>query len=106
MKNEISEHKSSVKLLNDNRVRNDCFIHGVISKDGSSAVETVVGMMKNVGVYLHPSEIDDAYFLKKKDKDENRKLSVVVKLTKKNQNRQLCRPSLNLKNIVILKMFL
>lgn len=75
MKNEISELKSPVKLLNDNRVRNDCIIHGVI-KDGSSAVETVVGM-------IHPSEIDDAYFLKKKDKDENRKLSVVVKFTNK-----------------------
>lgn len=79
LKNEIIDLKSSVKFLNNERVRNDCVIHGIEAKNDLNAIESVVEIMKEIGVDLHPNEIDNAYFLKKKE--ESTKRSMVVKFT-------------------------
>lgn len=82
LKKEIKELKTSVKYLNDNRVKNDCIIRGLNVSDGSSAVESVLNLAKTVGVEIVPEKIDEAYFLRN-NKTSGEKKSVVVKFCNK-----------------------
>lgn len=82
LRNEIKELKSSVKFLNDSRVRNDCVINGLEVEEGVDAVETMMNLMKDVGVELQSTDINVAYFLKtrrnlNKKKIENKKTMIV-----------------------------
>lgn len=75
LKTELNDLKKTVKILNDNRVKNDCLVSGVESDDKTSAADVMITAMKNIGVDLKAEEIDDAYFLK----SNNSKKNMVVK---------------------------
>lgn len=94
LKKEIVDLKKSVKLLNDNRVKNDCIVSGVQIVNDLSATETILSIMKNVDVELKTDEIDDAYFLNKK---ASTKQSLVVKFnsTKSKQKVMAAKSKLN-----------
>lgn len=61
---ELKEIKNSVKYLNDYKVRNDCLINGIVVGEEANAVQTIVKVMKDVGMELKENDIDIAYFLK------------------------------------------
>lgn len=79
LKREIVELKKSLKVLNDNRVKNDCIVSGVETVVNMNATDTMLSVMKDVGVDLTLSDIDDAYFLK--NKNNSNKQSMVVKFS-------------------------
>lgn len=82
LKTEIQTLKSSVKILNDNRVKNDCIISGLEAVDGTNAVDAVVKLSKDVGIDLEPNAVEDAYFLKNK-RQSNKGKTLVVKFSSK-----------------------
>lgn len=80
LKNEIKELKDSVKLLNDQRVKNNCIISGVKAKDGTNAVDKLLEISKDVGLNLVDNEIESAYYLRKRNNSNgNDKQTMVVK---------------------------
>lgn len=89
LKKEIMNLKSSVKLLNDVRVKNDCVVNGLEVTEGATAVDSVIELSKSVGVNIDPQNIDEAYFIRSK-KSSNRnnnvndgKKNIVVKFSSK-----------------------
>lgn len=82
LKNEVNTLKETVKMLNDQRVRNDCVISGVTASEGKSAVEAVIELSETVGVNIVKENIDEAYFLKKKNLP-NQNQSLIVKFNTK-----------------------
>ncbi|KAI8116852.1 hypothetical protein CVS40_11146 [Lucilia cuprina] len=85
LKNEIITLKNSVKMLNyifDQRVKNDCLISGVKAETEIGAAQAVINLSKNVCVDLEEANIEDAYFLKKKN-SANPKQALVVKFSSK-----------------------
>lgn len=89
LKTEVKTLKDSIKFLNDQRVKHDCLISGVVVPTGSTAVDAVLKLTKDAGVELNPESIDDAYIIKKKNKEVNKtqkqsdKQTVVVKFNSK-----------------------
>lgn len=92
---EILNLKSSVKLLNDVRVKNDCIVNGLKVAEGATAVDSVIELSKSVGVDIVPQNIDIAYFLcskkvlNKNNRKEDEKKSVVVKFASKSSKDKL-----------------
>lgn len=83
LKNEIKSLKTSVKILNDERVKNDCIIRGVEVKQDSTAVDTVLELTKTVGLSLKEENIEDAYFFKKTGSKNDNIRTMVVKFNNK-----------------------
>ncbi|XP_046804780.1 uncharacterized protein LOC124419429 isoform X2 [Lucilia cuprina] len=69
-------------MLNDQRVKNDCLISGVKAETEIGAAQAVINLSKNVCVDLEEANIEDAYFLKKKN-SANPKQALVVKFSSK-----------------------
>lgn len=82
LKNEVATLKESVKILNDQRVKNDCIIRGLEVKNNISAVGAVLDLTKSVGVDLTENSISDAYFFKNRN-ENNAKKTMVVKFENK-----------------------
>ncbi|KAI8128520.1 hypothetical protein CVS40_1843, partial [Lucilia cuprina] len=78
----IKTLKSSVKILNEHRIKNDCIISGLKVEESTSAVEAVKNISKEVGVLFQDNDVEDAYFLKNKSKNNDKK-TVVVKFASK-----------------------
>lgn len=83
LKSEVAELKSTVKMLNDVRVKNDCIVSGLEVSNEATAVDTVLEFAKKAGVDVRKENIDEAYFLRNNDKASNKKKSVVVKFSSK-----------------------
>lgn len=77
LKGEIKNLKSSVKTLNDDRVRNNCIISGLKVSNEVKAVDAVVELSKSVGVELQPFAVEDAFFLRGKNRASETKTAVV-----------------------------
>lgn len=88
LKNEIESLKLSVRVLNNNRVKNDCIISGLKVENGVKPVDAVINFSKNVGVELDCNSMEDAYFINNK-RQQNEKQTVVVKFTSKMQKEKL-----------------
>lgn len=82
LKNEVACLRTSVKMLNDVRVKNDCIVNGLKVEDGISAVDAVVNLCQAVGVDLVPQNIEEAFFINKRN-SESQKKTVVVKCSSK-----------------------
>lgn len=82
LKNEIQSLKSSVKILNDVRVKNDCIISGLQVENNTNAVDAVLDLSKKIGVSFDTNCIEDAYFMKNKNQQTEKK-TVVVKFASK-----------------------
>lgn len=85
LKTEIKSLKFSVKILNEHRLKNDCVISGLkVTDEKMSAFETIAKISENIGVKIDNNTVEDAYFLKNKNKNNENK-TVVVKFTSKMQ---------------------
>lgn len=92
LKNEVNNLKDSVKLLNDERVKNNCLISGIEVKEGSTAVDTLLEIAKDVGVDLKEDDVEEAFFIKKNNtsnKTKNLKQSIIVKFDSKKSKQKL-----------------
>lgn len=78
LKCEIKTLQESVKMLNDQRVKNDCIISGPDFNKETSAADVVIDISKKIGVDMKEENIQEAYFLKTKNQT-NSKQSLVVK---------------------------
>lgn len=87
LKLEVNNLKDSVKMLNDQRVKNHCIISGVTTMNDLSAAETVIEISGKVGVEIQAQSIEEAYFLKKKD--INKPSQIVVKFNSKTEKEKL-----------------
>lgn len=86
LKEEVKALKNSIQILNDHRVKNDCFIRGVKVESGATAVDTVLKLTSEVGVKLKSDTIEDAYFIKKRSVSNDKKSdtqAMVVKFNSK-----------------------
>ncbi|XP_075162048.1 uncharacterized protein LOC142234760 [Haematobia irritans] len=81
LKQEVTELKTSIKLLNDERVKNDCVISGILPNSKLTAAETVVKISEKAGVKMEDVCISEAYFLKQRN--ENEKKTIIVKFDSK-----------------------
>lgn len=88
LKTEVQNLKYSVKILNDQRVKNDCLISGIKNVHNLNAVETVIEMSKKVGVDISEEQIDEAYFLKRMNEEQSGQ-AVVVKFNSKSAKTKL-----------------
>lgn len=79
LRNEIKTLKGSVKILNDERVKDDCIISGVKTNDGEKALDKLLEISTGAGVNLSENEVKDAYFLKKRSNSSNNKQTMIVK---------------------------
>lgn len=95
LKSEIKDLKDTVTFLNNNRVKNDCLISGVVVNDSDTAMDTLINTFNKVGVNVKPEELDDAFFIGKK-KTEN-KQTVVAKFKSKLSKQKImsAKPKLN-----------
>lgn len=82
LKNEIQTLKTSVKFLNDFRVKNDCIISGLKVDTTDKAVDAVIKLSKEVGVDFESNSFEDVYFIGKKSQQSDKK-TVVVKFASK-----------------------
>lgn len=86
LKEEIKNLKTSVKVLNDDRVRNHCIVMGLKNKEDVSAADAVVDLSKDIGVEITADNIEEAFYLKNRDKKSNKR-NVIVKFdTKKSKS--------------------
>lgn len=97
LKTEIKSLKESVKILNNERVKNNCVVSGVNFNNDVSAKDAVIEISKSVGVDIQKDSIDDAYFLKRKNVS-NPKQSLVVKFNTKSAKDKLMSVKPKLKN--------
>lgn len=93
LKNELQDMKTTVKILNDDRVKNDCIINGLKVEGDIKAVDAVVNLSKSVGVDLESSAFDNAYFLPNKNKTNDNKTVVVKFSSKANKNKLMAAKS-------------
>lgn len=89
--------KKSIKVLNDQRVKNECLIRGVEAKDDSNAVETILSLTKTVGLEINENNIEDAYFFKTKGERNQVKKTMVVKFSNKRSKEMLMMSKTKLK---------
>ncbi|KAI8118713.1 hypothetical protein CVS40_9708 [Lucilia cuprina] len=85
LRGEVKQLKSSVKFLNDTRVRNDCIINGVAIKDNADAMTAVLDLAKQTGAEVVENDIEDAYFLPNRNKKNNKRFMVVKFLNRKSK---------------------
>lgn len=104
LKEEINNLKSSVKFLNDSRVKNDCVISGVELSDASvAAVDVVLEIAEKIGSKISENQIDEAFFVGKARSDKAKKdgkkekKSIVVKFTNQTGKRNFMSEKLKLK---------
>lgn len=83
LKVEIQSLKSSVKILSDFRVKNDCIISGLKVKEDVNAIDAVIELSKDIGVELDSNAVEDAYFLRNKRKSDEKEKTIVVKFVSK-----------------------
>lgn len=88
LKREVKELKSAVKVLNDNRVKNDCIVSGLNVESGVPAADTIINLSKEMGVVLDKVNIEDAFYLRNK-RSNNQKKTAIVKFTNKNSKDKL-----------------
>ena len=92
LKTEVKSLKESIKVLNDQRVKNDCIISGIVTpKDQSACLK----LTSDVGIEVQLSSIEDAYFIKKKrnepaDSNNFGKRCWLLNLTQRNRKMCLC----------------
>lgn len=80
LKKEIVNLKTSVKMLNDVRVKNDCVVSGLTAADGTTAVESILKLSKSIDVDIKADNIEDAFFVGRKD---SQKKTAIVKFCTK-----------------------
>lgn len=102
LKHEIKSLKESVKMLNDQRVKNDCIISGPDLNKNTSAVDAAIDISNKVGVDLKEEDIDEAYFLNTK-RQSNLKQSLVVKFNTRLAKEKLMAAKPKLKENVVTK---
>lgn len=91
LREEVCYLKSSVKYLNDDRVKNDCIINGVMESDGNKqAIDVVLDIAGKIGADISTGQVDDAYFLPSRkntnsNNNKDEKKSIVVKFASKIQ---------------------
>lgn len=88
LKNEVKSLKESVKFLNDQRVKNDCVVVGVNVKEGATAVQSLIDVTKLIGMEIKEENIENAYFMKKRN-TSNAKQNMVVKFNSKSEKDKL-----------------
>lgn len=86
MREDVKELKSTVAFLNNIRVQNDCIINGLNIEPEKKPVEVVMNIAQKVGAKISECEIDDAYFIRRKN---NTNSSVVVKFKNKSSKMSL-----------------
>lgn len=82
LKQEINYLKNNIKVLNDERVKNQCIVIGLKPDEKVSAAEAVLSFSKNIGIEMSNDTIDDAFYLNNRNKNSNKK-SVIVKFDSK-----------------------
>ncbi|XP_073833260.1 uncharacterized protein [Musca autumnalis] len=97
LRKEVANLKTSVKLLNDVRVKNDCIVRGLTAEDNVSAVDCVVNLAKSVAVDIKPENIEEAYFVGgKRNGNKQKKIAVVKFCDKASKNKLMAvKPKLN-----------
>ncbi|XP_036342914.1 uncharacterized protein LOC118752232 [Rhagoletis pomonella] len=64
LREEVSDLKSSLKLLNDGRVQNDCVFRGISLCDGrKTAKEATMYICNKIGANIDPSNIIQTFFV-------------------------------------------
>lgn len=86
LREDVKELKSTVAFLNNIRVQNDCIINGLNIEPEKKPVEVVMNIAQKVGAKISECEIDDAYFIRRKN---NTNSSVVVKFKNKSSKMSL-----------------
>lgn len=81
LRKEVDSLKTSVKLLNDVRVKNDCIVRGLNAVENASAVECVLEFTKSVAPDIKAENIEEAYFVGGMQNGDNRKKTAVVKFS-------------------------
>lgn len=102
LKNEIAILKTSVKILNDQRVKNDCIVSGVEVKKDVTAIETVLELSGKIGIDIKEDNIEDAYFFKKRG-GKNDTQTMVVKFSSRNAKDKLMKSKPKLKEMESMK---
>lgn len=97
LKEEIKNLKTSVKNLNDERVKNHCIIMGLKPEENLSAAEAVLNLSKGIGVDMKTENIEDAYFLNNRNKKSDKK-NVIVKFIGKTSKDKLMAAKSKLKS--------
>lgn len=88
LKSEVMTLKQSVKILHDERVKNDCIISGLKAESNDNALDAVLSLSKSVGVELEKSAVEVAYFIGNKRR-ENANKTLVVKFAAKTHKEKL-----------------
>ncbi|KAI8114851.1 hypothetical protein CVS40_12823 [Lucilia cuprina] len=87
LKKEIAVLKTSVKILNDQRVKNDCIINGLECEEDTDAVKTLMKFLEGFDVKIEATNIDESFFLKNKNpetrKTNKQKQTMIVKFNNK-----------------------
>lgn len=102
LRDEVKSVKASIKFLNDARVKNDCIISGVKTADNVKAIDVVLEIANKAGAEICEDEIDDAYFLNKNNKGNDKK-SIVVKFSNNKSKRVFMNEKPKLKQVEDLK---
>lgn len=97
LREEVKSLKSSVKFLNDARVKNDCVINGIKVDGDVNATGVVLEIAKKAGADICEDEVDDAYFLNKSKQPGTK--SVVVKFSNNKAKQTFMHEKSKLKNI-------
>lgn len=94
LKAEINDLKKTVKLLNDDRVKNNCIVNGIDHFENMKAVDAIISVMNHVGVDLKADEVDDAFFIKRKPNQKKQSMVVKLNSTKSKQKIMSSKPKL------------
>lgn len=106
LRDEVKQLKSSVKLLNDVRVQNNCIVNGIEVKDDTvTPLQAVLELANKTGADICEDEVEDAYFLnvKNNNKKKSNKKSLVVKFTNKKSKKIFMSEKAKMKEIDSLK---
>ncbi|XP_061402777.1 uncharacterized protein LOC133338626 [Musca vetustissima] len=77
LKEDVKKLQSTVTFLNEVRLQNDCVINGITVDDKTKPIDVVIAVANTIGAKIVEDDVEDAYFLKKKNQASPK--TVVVK---------------------------
>lgn len=103
LREEVKHLKSTVKFLNDTRVKNDCVINGIKIQEEDNPEKVVLQIASKAGVNICEDDIEEAYFINQRNKQNKEKQkdikTVVVKFANKKSKAALMKEKSKLKHI-------
>lgn len=100
LKEDVNNLKSTVMFLNHIRVQKDCVINGISADEETKPIDVVVAVANKIDADIGEDDVDEAYFLNKRNNSSNLKSVVFKFMSNRNKakNDFVCKDTMDIFN--------